>query len=146
MAKNPKAKPPQILISTTKLAGYGCNLTGGKHSVQLEPEWMLRDERQAEARIDRLGKKEITYSYAIRSEGSAAEKAIWNRKDRRHMLNTMEIVGDDQIVQEDNYNNPIDGELSIEYDDGPDVSTMTVADEFSRGTPGLYRPRDEYLF
>jgi SNF2 family DNA or RNA helicase len=79
---------PQYLVGTTKLIGVGFTMTKARRLVQLDPEWMSRDEQQARKRINRITQKGQTYTYALYSEGSQVEQMIHDRQNRRaHMMN-----------------------------------------------------------
>ena len=78
--------PPQYLVGTTKLLGVGLTLTKARRMVQLDPEWLLRDELQARRRINQITQTGQTYSYSLRCIGSNAKNMIADRQNRRDLL------------------------------------------------------------
>ena len=78
---------PQYIVGTTKLVGLGYTMTEAKRLVQLDPEWMGRDELQARKRINRITQTARTYSYSLCCPESKVEEVIFDRQGRRgHML------------------------------------------------------------
>ena len=69
---------PQYLVGTTQLIGMGYTLTKVKRLVQLDPEWMERDELQARKRTNHITQHEETHSYSLRCPESRVEVMIFD--------------------------------------------------------------------
>ena len=74
VARYPNDVPPQYMVGTTKLLGVGLTLTKARRMVQLDPEWLLRDELQGRKRIDRIDRvtqtcQTYTYSLLVMGRG-----------------------------------------------------------------------------
>ena len=94
MSRYPGVTPPRYLVSTTRLIGVGYTLHKAKRLVQLDPEWMHRDQEQAKKRINRIGQNKPTSTYTLRCVGSEVERAIYDRQHRRTNLFNMALDPD----------------------------------------------------
>ncbi|MCJ1467868.1 hypothetical protein MMC07_006493 [Pseudocyphellaria aurata] len=70
VAQNPNDVPPQYMVGTTSLVGVGYTLTKARRLVQLDPEWLQRDEDQARKSINRITQTSQTYTCSLLSIGS----------------------------------------------------------------------------
>lgn len=95
MKNFPTITSPQYLVGTTRLIGVGYTLHKARRLVQLDPEWMERDQEQAKKRINRIGQKEATFTYMLRCVGSAVEETIYDRQNRRTHLVRMALDRED---------------------------------------------------
>lgn len=85
-ARYPTVPTPRYIIGTTKLIGVGYTLHRAKRLIQLDPEWMERDQEQAKKRINRIGQRQTTHTYTLQCIGSEVEQAIYDRQNRRTHL------------------------------------------------------------
>jgi SNF2 family DNA or RNA helicase len=69
------AAGPSILISTPALAGTGINLTTANHVVIMQKFWNLNEQRQAVARIHRLGQKRKCHAWIIHVSKGVDDRA-----------------------------------------------------------------------
>lgn len=88
----PEEISPRYLVGITKLSGVELTLTKARRIVQLDPEWLLRDEHQARKRINRRTQTGQTYSYSVHFTDSVAESMIFDQQNRRE--NLMELALD----------------------------------------------------
>ncbi|KAI9750294.1 MAG: hypothetical protein M4579_006527 [Chaenotheca gracillima] len=93
---------PTILVGTTGLMGIGMTLTRAFRSVLMEPDWVLKTENQAQARIRRIGQKnEPVYWYRLLTRGDETEKAILQRQDLRLHFRDLTFTGKSIVPSED---------------------------------------------
>ena len=84
----PKEVTPQYLVGTTKLLEIGLTLTQARRTVQLEPEWLMQDEVQARARVNRISQARQTYLYSLICPESEPEIVIYKRQSaQKELLN-----------------------------------------------------------
>ena len=88
--------PPQYIVGTTKLIGVGLTLHKARYVVQMEPEWMKRDELQAAGRVNRVGQLRDTFTYLIFNQSSRVERIVARRSTRRTEL--LKLALDPNIV------------------------------------------------
>ena len=54
--------------------------------VQLDSEWLLREELQTRKRVNRISQTSQTYTYSSLRDGAVAEGMILDRQNRREIL------------------------------------------------------------
>jgi SNF2 family DNA or RNA helicase len=82
-------KDTDILLATTALVATGINITAANNFVLLDPLWMQRDQRQAFARVHRIGQRRQTHLYLLYSPGNPVEQGCLNRQRTRGQLGEM---------------------------------------------------------
>lgn len=86
---------------TTKVGGFGLNLTGADRAIILDPDWNPANDNQAVDRCYRIGQKRDVIVYRLVSIGGLEEQ-IYRRQVYKKAMNlqTVEIEeGDDQKGQ-----------------------------------------------
>ena len=86
-----KLTPPRFLVETRKLLGVGLTLTKARRLVQLDPEWLLRDEHQARKRINQISQTRQTYTYSVHCINSVAKNMIFDRQNCRENLKNLAL-------------------------------------------------------
>ena len=77
-----KIESPAALILTPALGGTGLNLVAANHVVIMQTFWVLKEQRQAIGRIDRLGQKRTPTVWILHCEGSVDDRAEELHKER----------------------------------------------------------------
>jgi hypothetical protein len=81
-------KSSQYLVDIIKLIDVNFIMTKAKRLMQLNFEWMSRNEQQTRKRINRITQKDQTYIYVLYFEDSQVKQMIHDRQNRRaHMMN-----------------------------------------------------------
>lgn len=84
--KYPQDETSQYIVGTTKLIEVGYTMIKAKRLVQLDSEWMIRNEIQVRKRINRVSQTQSTHTYALIFEESDVEKIMQDRQTRRAYL------------------------------------------------------------
>ena len=137
MACFPEEVSPRYLVGTTKLSGVGPTLTKARRIVQLDPEWLLRDEHQARKRINRSTQTGQTYSYSVHCTDSVAESMIFDRQNRRENLMKLALDATNTDLQVDNVQRG-----KGEYNEMKDLridAAETTAQKFTRELLAYHR-------
>lgn len=120
---------PQYIVANTKLICVGYNMQAARRCVQIEPEWLLRDENQVKCRANRIGQKLQTFSYGFLCVDSHVEQLIHNRQRRRNILlrlamnpencseNTVRLDDDGEVQDDETQILEKNGDLIIPPDD-----------------------------
>ncbi|RVD82518.1 uncharacterized protein DFL_006942 [Arthrobotrys flagrans] len=82
----------QVFLLTTKVGGYGLNLTGATRIIIFDPDWNPSNDMQARERSWRLGQKHEVRIYRLLSRGTIEEK-IYQRQLYKQFL-TKKILED----------------------------------------------------
>ncbi|KAK6528081.1 hypothetical protein TWF281_009338 [Arthrobotrys megalospora] len=82
----------QVFLLTTKVGGYGLNLTGATRIIIFDPDWNPSNDMQARERSWRLGQKNEVRIYRLLSRGTIEEK-IYQRQLYKQFL-TKKILED----------------------------------------------------
>ncbi|KAK6520601.1 hypothetical protein TWF506_000853 [Arthrobotrys conoides] len=82
----------QVFLLTTKVGGYGLNLTGATRIIIFDPDWNPSNDMQARERSWRLGQKQEVRIYRLLSRGTIEEK-IYQRQLYKQFL-TKKILED----------------------------------------------------
>ncbi|KAK6505049.1 hypothetical protein TWF481_006973 [Arthrobotrys musiformis] len=82
----------QVFLLTTKVGGYGLNLTGATRVIIFDPDWNPSNDMQARERSWRLGQKHEVRIYRLLSRGTIEEK-IYQRQLYKQFL-TKKILED----------------------------------------------------
>lgn len=85
-------KSPQYLVETIKLIEMNYTLTIVRRIVQMNPEWMIRNEHQTRKRIHRIIQTRMSFSYAFRAIESKIDAAIRKRRLRKTLLLNMSLT------------------------------------------------------
>lgn len=101
-------------------------MTKAKRLMQLEPEWMDRDERQARKRINRVSQTELTHTYALIFERSRIEEIIQDRQARRAYI--LKLVLDSANLQIDVVTREVK-DVKDDKDDKDDDSDIKITNE-----------------
>lgn len=91
-------------------------LTCARRLVQLDLEWLFRDEFQARKRINRIGQKKETFTYSLISKGSHPEGRKWLWTGRMVVISK---TNDNLVVkniEEENATNHDSDEESEDWD------------------------------
>ena len=69
-------KDPSVFIGllTTKVGGFGLNLTGADRAIILDPDWNPANDNQAVDRVFRIGQKKDVIVYRLVTMGTIEEK------------------------------------------------------------------------
>ena len=69
-------KDPSIFCAllTTKVGGFGLNLTGADRAIILDPDWNPANDNQAVDRVFRIGQKRDVIVYRLVTMGTIEEK------------------------------------------------------------------------
>lgn len=69
-------KDPSIFCAllTTKVGGFGLNLTGADRAIILDPDWNPANDNQAVDRVFRIGQKKDVIVYRLVTMGTIEEK------------------------------------------------------------------------
>jgi len=59
------SRNPSVFITTPKVGGPGLNLTAANHAVITEKFWVLNEQRQAFARVVRLGQNRVPHTWLL---------------------------------------------------------------------------------
>lgn len=68
------AKTPSMFVLTPALDGTGLNLTAANHVILVQKLWNLNEQRQAVARIHRLGQYRSPTSWALHCVGGVDDR------------------------------------------------------------------------
>ncbi len=66
---------PAALILTPALGGTGLNLVAANHVIIMQKFWNLNEQRQAVARIHRIGQRRIPKAWILHCEGGVDDRA-----------------------------------------------------------------------
>ncbi len=66
-------------LLTTKVGGFGLNLTGANRAIILDPDWNPANDNQAVDRVFRIGQKKDVIVYRLLTVGTIEEK-IYRRQ------------------------------------------------------------------
>jgi hypothetical protein len=81
-------KSSQYLIDIIKLIDVNFIMTKARRLMQLNFEWMSRNEQQTRKKINKIIQKDQTYIYVLYFEDSQVKQMIHDRQNRRvHMMN-----------------------------------------------------------
>lgn len=85
-------KDPSIFCAllTTKVGGFGLNLTGADRAVILDPDWNPANDNQAVDRVFRIGQKKDVIVYRLVTMGTIEEK-IYRRQIYKKGMNLATI-------------------------------------------------------
>ena len=61
------SRNPSVFITTPKVGGTGLNLTAANHAVITQKFWVLNEQRQAFARVVRLGQHQVPHSWLLKT-------------------------------------------------------------------------------
>jgi SNF2-related domain len=78
-----------ILLSTAACVGSGLNMTAANNFVLFDPLWMVKEQRQAFARVHRTGQKRQTHLTLLYAEGNPIERDILKRQQARTEVGEM---------------------------------------------------------
>lgn len=69
-------KDPSVFcgLLTTKVGGFGLNLTGANRAIILDPDWNPANDNQAVDRVFRIGQKRDVIVYRLVQMGTIEEK------------------------------------------------------------------------
>jgi len=56
---------PSVFVTTPKVGGTGLNLTAANHVVRTQKFWVLNEQRQAFARVVRLGQNRVPHTWLL---------------------------------------------------------------------------------
>ena len=56
---------PSVFVTTPKVGGTGLNLTAANHAVITQKFWVLNEQRQAFARVVRLGQNRVPHTWLL---------------------------------------------------------------------------------
>jgi len=59
------SRNPSVFITTPKVGGTGLNLTAANHAVITQTFWVLHEQRQAFARVVRLGQNRVPHTWLL---------------------------------------------------------------------------------
>ncbi|KAF3919935.1 hypothetical protein AA313_de0203224 [Arthrobotrys entomopaga] len=82
----------QVFLLTTKVGGYGLNLTGATRIIIFDPDWNPSNDTQARERSWRLGQKQEVRIYRLLCRGTIEEK-IYQRQLYKQFL-TRKVLED----------------------------------------------------
>ncbi|KAK6542976.1 hypothetical protein TWF694_006908 [Orbilia ellipsospora] len=82
----------QVFLLTTKVGGYGLNLTGATRIIIFDPDWNPSNDTQARERSWRLGQKHEVRIYRLLCRGTIEEK-IYQRQLYKQFL-TKKVLED----------------------------------------------------
>ena len=80
-------------LLTTKVGGFGLNLTGADRAIILDPDWNPANDNQAVDRVFRIGQKRDVIVYRLVTMGTIEEK-IYRRQIYKKGMNLATIDGD----------------------------------------------------
>lgn len=80
------ASCPRFVIGTTQYSGKGNDWHRSNIVVQYECEWLVRDEEQALARVDREGQERNIVTYHFLVQNSLCETVTASRHDKRRIV------------------------------------------------------------
>ncbi len=81
-------KSSQYLVDIIKLIDVNFIMTKARRLMQLNFEWMSRNEQQIRKRINKITQKNQTYIYVLYFEDFQMKQMIHDRQNRRaHMMN-----------------------------------------------------------
>jgi hypothetical protein len=73
---------PSVFVTTPKVGGTGLNLTAANHAVITQKFWVLNEQRQAFARVVRLGQNRVPHTWLLNTGPSGYD----NRASDLHQL------------------------------------------------------------
>jgi len=73
---------PSVFVTTPKVGGIGLNLTAANHAVTTQKFWVLNEQRQAFARVVRLGQNRVPHTWLLITEPNGYD----NRASDLHQL------------------------------------------------------------
>jgi hypothetical protein len=59
------SRNPSVFVTTPKVGGTGQNLTAANHAVITQKFWVLNEQRQAFARVVRLGQNRVLHTWLL---------------------------------------------------------------------------------
>jgi hypothetical protein len=71
-----------VFVTTPKVDGMGLNLTAANHAVITQKFWVLNEQRQAFARVVRLGQNRVPHTWLLNTGPSGYD----NRANDLHQL------------------------------------------------------------
>jgi DNA excision repair protein ERCC-6 len=94
-------KDPSIFcgLLTTKVGGYGLNLTGADRAIILDPDWNPANDNQAVDRCFRIGQKRDVIVYRLLTVGTIEEK-IYRRQIYKKGMSLATIDNDGNSQQD----------------------------------------------
>jgi hypothetical protein len=97
---NDNDQSSQYIVNIIKLINVDFTLSRTRRLVQLNFEWMFRNEQQARKRINKITQKNQTYIYALYFKESEVKKMIYDWQNRRtHIMN---LTFDSNIINDQN--------------------------------------------
>jgi len=73
---------PSVFVTTPKMGGTGLNLTAANHVVITQKFWVLNEQRQAFARVVRLGQNRVPHTWLLNTGPNSYD----NRASDLHQL------------------------------------------------------------
>ena len=73
---------PSVFVTTPKVGGTGLNLTAANHAVITQKFWVLNEQRQAFARVVRLGQNRVPHTWLLNTGPNGYD----NRASDLHQL------------------------------------------------------------
>jgi hypothetical protein len=73
---------PSVFVTTPKVGGTGLNLTAANHAVITQKNWVLNEQRQAFARVVRVGQNRVPHIWRLNTGPSGYD----NRASDLHQL------------------------------------------------------------
>jgi len=80
--KSQHSPNPSLFITTPTVGGTGLNLTAASHAVITQKFWVLNEQRQAFARVVRLGQNRVPHTWLLNTGPSGYD----NRASDLHQL------------------------------------------------------------
>jgi len=65
---------PSVIVTTPKVGGTGLNLTAANHGVITQKFWVLNEQRQAFARVVRLGQNRVPQTWLLNTAPNGYDK------------------------------------------------------------------------
>jgi hypothetical protein len=80
---------PSVFVTIPKVGGTGLNFTAANHAVITQKFWVLKEQRQAFARVIRLGKNRVPHTLLLNTGRNGYE----NRASDLHQLSGVAQMG-----------------------------------------------------
>ena len=109
---------------TTKVGGFGLNLTGASRALILDPDWNPANDNQAIDRISRIGQVRDVIVYRLVSVGTIEEK-IYRRQVFKRGINLQTIEGGEKEQFEKYFGDSDLFEL-LEFNGGEQCDTLDM--------------------